>query len=186
MKAALILLTGTISGAVAGAGAMLLAFPFLFPPPVVDEPPPAAAALMERSTVEPDPLLITVSSSEANRIRLGSFDSNSPGRDFLHWADGEVGIYRQGERFVLRLESNFVAGPGPDFYIYLNTRKIGDEDEFKADGERIKLTKLRSFRGGQNYVLPAEVDLAAVQSVTIWCERFSEFIANAVIAQGNA
>ncbi len=130
--------------------------------------------------------LASTGSQASNRIAQGAFDQTSPGRDALHWANGGVGIYRQGDRLVLRLESDFVAGPGPDFYIYLNTHRIGDERDFTRDGERIKLTRLRSFRGGQNYILPAGVDLSRIRSVTIWCERFSEFIANAEIDAGRA
>jgi hypothetical protein len=118
----------------------------------------------------------------SNMIASGKFDETSPGRDPIHWANGSVGIYRQGDQLVLRLENDFVAGPGPNFYIYLNSAKIGDERDFKADKQRIKLTQLRSFKGGQNYILPAGTDLSTIRSVTIWCERFSEFIANATIS----
>lgn len=179
-----LILTALASGAagfIAGAGAMLIAFPFLFPPPPLDEPPPAAASTIQ---VAPTPRLIEASmqGQQAPRVLSGVFDETSPGRDALHWANGGVGIYRQGNRFVLRLESNFVAGAGPDFFLYLNSRKIGDEKDFKADGSRIKLTKLRAFRGGQNYMLPEGIDLSAIRSVTIWCETFSEFIGNAVVS----
>lgn len=180
-------LAGNVTGLVAGAGAMLIAFPFLFPPPALDEPPPGPAGF-SLSAPAATPALIEASTGQqgATRIAAGVFDQTSPGRDALHWANGSVSLFRQGERLILRLDSDFVAGPGPDFWIYLNTRKVGDEAEFKADGGRIKLTKLRSFRGGQNYVLPAGTDLSQLRSVTIWCESFSEFIANAVVAPAQA
>lgn len=179
-KLILTALASAATGFVGGAGAMLIAFPFLFPPPALDEPPPSAVSVGQTQS-EPRLLEASVNAQQAARQFAGSFDQTSPGRDALHWANGGVGIYRQGDRFVLRLESDFVAGPGPDFVLYLNTRKIGDEKDFKADAGRIKLTKLRAFKGGQNYLLPAGIDLSGIRSVTIWCESFSEFIGNAVV-----
>lgn len=173
------LLSGT-AGFAGGAGAMLIAFPFLFPPPPADDPVPTGAAVT-RQADEAQIINASTGATTAARALAGQFDQTSPGRDAVHWANGGVGIYRQGERFILRLESDFVAGPGPDFILYLNTAKIGDEADFKADKGRIKLTKLRAFRGGQNYMLPAGIDLSAIRSVTIWCETFGEFIGNAVV-----
>jgi hypothetical protein len=176
-------LAGNVTGLVAGAGAMLVAFPFLFPPPALDEPPPGQANLtLPAPAATPALIQASAGPQAATRIAAGVFDQTSPGRDALHWANGGVSLFRQGERLILRLESDFVAGPGPDFWIYLNTRAVGDEADFKADRGRTKLTKLRGFKGGQNYTLPAGTDLSRLRSVTIWCESFSEFIANAVIA----
>jgi Electron transfer DM13 len=172
MRTLVAFLAGSVGGVVAGAGAMLIAFPFLFPPAPLNEPPPAAAAIVA-------PGVGASAEQLAQKIAAGTFDKASPGRDALHWADGGASIYRQGGQLILRLEQDFVAGPGPDLHIYLNTRKVGDERDFEADGQRLKLTKLRAFKGGQNYALPPGTDLASFTSVTIWCERFSEFIGNA-------
>ncbi len=124
MKTLIVALSAGIAGLVAGAGAMLVAFPFLFPPPAADDPLPAPAAFVEKAAAEAGP---------ANRVARAAFAEDSPGRDALHWANGHVGVYRSGERLVLRLESDFVAGPGPNFIIYLNTRPVGDESDFLAD-----------------------------------------------------
>ncbi len=175
MKTLIVALSAGIAGLVAGAGAMLVAFPFLFPPPAADDPLPAPAAFVEKAAAEAGP---------ANRIARAAFAEDSPGRDALHWANGHVGVYRSGERLVLRLESDFVAGPGPNFIIYLNTRAVGDEEDFLADAGRRQVAGLRAFRGAQNYTLPAGVDLSRFRSVTIWCERFSEFIASADLPKG--
>jgi hypothetical protein len=162
------------TGFVAGAGAMLVAFPFLFPPPPADDPLPGTASFMH----------VSAQAGPANRLAQGTFATDSPGRDALHWANGQVGIYRTGERTVLRLENDFVAGPGPNFIVYLNTKPVGDEKDFLSDPGRRQVAGLRAFRGAQNYILPQGLDLSQFRSVTIWCERFSEFIASADLPKG--
>lgn len=175
IKTFLFALSAGFAGFVAGAGAMLIAFPFLFPPPVADDPLPEPASHVE---------MVSAAGGPSNRIARGSFAEDSPGRDPVHWANGDVGVYRSGGRIVLRLESNFVAGPGPNFIVYLNTRPVGDEKDFFADPGRTQVAGLRAFRGAQNYTLPAGLDLSQFRSVTIWCERFSEFIASAELPPG--
>ena len=46
---------------------------------------------------------------------------------------------------------------------------------------RKKIAPLKSFTGGQNYVLPANVDISTFQTVTIWCESFSVNIGSAAL-----
>ncbi len=180
MKIVLTALVSATAGFVAGAGAMLIAFPFLFPPPPANDPLPASIFLQQAAPI----VKASSAAGPANRLTQGRFSSESPGRDALHWADGQVGIYRSGDRAVLRLEGDFAAGPGPSLVIYLNTKAVGDEADFLGDVDRRQVAALRSFKGAQNYVLPAGIDLTRFQSVTIWCERFSQFIGNAELPKG--
>lgn len=164
MRAGLIFIVGAIAGLIAGAGGMLIAFPFLFPLPVVNEKAPTSAA---GSTVE----------------TLGSFrfDETAPGRDSVHWANGSGSVLRFGPMTIVRLEDDFVAGPGPNYWLYLNTTPVGDEETFLADGKRLKIAPLKSFERGQNYVLPEGVSLPDYATLTIWCESFSAYIASATL-----
>ena len=41
------------------------------------------------------------------------------------------------------------------------------------DGEYVDLGSLKGNKGSQNYAIPADVDLADLTSVAIWCDRFS-------------
>ena len=43
----------------------------------------------------------------------------------------------------------------------------------------LDLGRLRSFKGSQRYTIPANVNLSEIQSVVIWCERFSVLISPA-------
>lgn len=45
----------------------------------------------------------------------------------------------------------------------------------------MRLAKLKSFKGAQNYTLPAGIDLAKFHTVTIWCESFGTYIGSAVL-----
>lgn len=154
---------GLIVGLMVGAGGMLVAFPFLFPPPVVAEGAP------------------TGGSGEGGLQLVGTFgfDEMAPGRDAIHWANGTGGVYRDGEMTVLRFDDDFAAGPGPAYWVYLNTTPVGEEDDFLADAGRVKVMPLKSFTGGQNYVLPVDVRVEDFQTVTIWCEAFDAYIGSA-------
>jgi hypothetical protein len=149
---------GTV-GLFAGLAIMLVAFPFLFPPPVVDEPAPAASGASLPFT----------------------FDVHAPGRDLVHWADGSGSVIRTQAGWVLRINGDFRAGPGPNYWIYLNTVPVGEEGAFRQDQQRVRIAALKSFRGGQNYSLPSELDPARFHTVTIWCESFGVYIGSAAL-----
>lgn len=159
MRPLLAFILGGILGVIAGAGGMLIAFPFIFPPPVVAEKPPSATTV--------------------SRIGTFQFDENAPGRDLIHWANGSGGIYKADRMIVIRFDDNFRAGPGPNYWVYLNTVPVGEAQAFRSDAGRVKLAPLKSFSGGQNYTVPDDVAIGKFQTVTIWCESFSVYIGSA-------
>jgi hypothetical protein len=138
MSRALIFIVGLITGSIVGAGGMLLAFPFLFPPPVVAEKAPDSQA------------------EDGSVANLGTFrfDETAPGRDAIHWANGTGGLYRSNGMTILRFDDTFETGPGPDYWIYLNTLPVGEKEAFRSDASKIRLARLKSFQSGQNYTLP--------------------------------
>ncbi len=155
---------GGLLGTAAGSVGMLIAFPYLFPPaPASDAAPSAAAA--------------------AAAFR---FDEMAPGRDAVHWANGSGRLLKTEAGWVLRLEADFKSGPGPNYWIYFNTRPVGRASEFTADAGRTRLAKLRSFEGAQNYPLPTDVDPAKFHTVTVWCESFSQYIGSGALERGTA
>jgi hypothetical protein len=169
LKSSLIALTSLVFGVAIGAMAMLIAFPFLFPPPAANDAPPMAAQSQGAGS-QP--------ASAALRFR---FDESAPGRDPIHWANGTGSFMQTEQGWVLRLNGDFKAGPGPNFWLYLNTRTVGEESAFKADAGRVKLAHLRSFEGAQNYLLPAGVDPSQFHTLTIWCESFGVYIASGAL-----
>ena len=182
------LAAGGTLGLTLGAGAMLVAFPFLFPPTTLDEPAPQVAPASLQSPLSSvasaavtAPMTAVQARAPAQHERAFQFDETAPGRDPIHWANGSGRLLHTADGWVLRLESNFEAGPGPNFWLYLNTRGVGDERDFRADGGRVKLTQLRSFRGAQNYRLPADFDPSRWHTVTIWCETFGVYIGSGAL-----
>jgi hypothetical protein len=178
MKLVLIFACGAVLGSLAGAAAMLVAFPFLFPPPPAADPLPLAAG---QAVVQSAPKAAASLATPATFV----FDETAPGRDSIHWANGTGRILDTGGGLVLRLDETFVAGPGPAFWVYLNTQAVGDRADFNADAGRIKLAPLRSFSGAQNYALPEGLDLDTVHTVTIWCERFGVYIGSAELVRAD-
>jgi electron transfer DM13 len=160
---ALAFLAGGVLGVVAGAGGMLIAFPFLFPPPVVAERAPDGAATAQVGTFQ--------------------FDEQARGRDLVHWANGSGAVYRVDGKTVIHLGDDFKAGPGPNYWVYLNTGPVTDTASFKADKGRVRIAQIKSFTGGQSYVLPAGVEIGRFHTVSIWCESFSVYIGSAVLPQ---
>lgn len=157
-KALLFFVLGGALGAVAGAGGMLIAFPFFFPPPQVNETARAGLELLGETR----------------------FREDSDGQDAGHWGRGGVRFYRDEDGSVLaELQEDFEVGPGPNFWLYLNGREgVEDEEDFFADEDRIKTHKLKSFGGSQVYKLDAD-DFEDARALTIWCESFNQYIASA-------
>ena len=155
-------LVGGVLGLVAGAGGMLVAFPFLFPPPEVNETVAAMAGRDVTALVE-------------TRFREGV-----AGQDAAHWGRGGVRTYHGDDDTVLiELQPDFEVGPGPNFWVYLNTRGgVDDEAGFEADDGRRRIAKLKSFTGSQVYAVVSE-DFEDARAVTIWCESFGQYIASA-------
>lgn len=72
---------------------------------------------------------------------------------------------------IVRL-ADFATTSGPDLHVWLSTETAGGNWFKYADDRRIELGELKANNGNQNYVIPADADLAGIQSVVIWCKRF--------------
>ncbi len=140
----------------------MLLFPFLFPPAEVNE------------------TVATYAGREVPAIIETRFREGVSGQDFAHWGRGGVRVYRGIDGGALiELQPDFEVGPGPNFWVYLNTRGgIDDEAHFEADGERRRIAKLKSFTGSQVYAVEEEA-FANTGALTIWCESFGQYIASA-------
>jgi hypothetical protein len=72
---------------------------------------------------------------------------------------------------ILRL-TQFDTSNGPDLQLYLvAANDTMDSDAVKKAGF-VTLGALKGNQGDQNYEIPADVDLAKYQSITVWCRRF--------------
>lgn len=155
MRAAFIgVLLGAVLGAAGGFAGGLFAFPFLFPPVPVQE---------------------TVSEAETGpALATGSFVHADPS-DRIHWGAGTVTVYDG----LVHLGEDFEVGPGPKYHVYLVPQRGIDPDTRVEETMFVDLGRLKAFVGGQNYGVPAGVDLKDFGSVVIWCEQFNALISPA-------
>ncbi|MDX3655900.1 DM13 domain-containing protein [Streptomyces sp. ID05-26A] len=71
---------------------------------------------------------------------------------------------------------------GPDLYVYLSPHVSSSSEKTFGEGFT-SLGKLKGNRGDQVYEIPAGVDVSAIRSVVIWCQRFSAGFAVAPLEQ---
>jgi hypothetical protein len=99
--------------------------------------------------------------------------------EFISHEHGTAGTVRvlelpDGSR-VLRIE-DLDTDNGPDLKVWLTDAPVIDGPDgwfVFDDGEYVDLGSLKGNKGSQNYAIPADVDLADLTSVAIWCDRFS-------------
>jgi hypothetical protein len=93
-------------------------------------------------------------------------------RSGAHETAGQAAVYDLGDgRRMLRLTSLHTSN-GPDVHVYLVAAPNVTGDDVVKRAAVVDLGTMKGNRGNQNYVLPADTDLAKYQSVSIWCERF--------------
>lgn len=107
----------------------------------------------------------------AERTRyIGEFRRDLPGSDLLHWGEGVVTVGPQTVTLMGRL------APGPDYKLYLSPEFVQTKAEFER--MRPRMRRIGDVRTFQNFSveLPPDIDLAAYNTVVVWCEAFSMFI----------
>ena len=110
------------------------------------------------------------SQSEPTTLATGEFISHE------HGTAGTVRILElpDGSR-VLRIE-DLDTDNGPDLKVWLTDAPVIDGPDgwfVFDDGQYADLGSLKGNKGSQNYAIPADVDLAELTSLTIWCDRFN-------------
>ena len=76
-----------------------------------------------------------------------------------------------GSRFV-RLQ-DLDTSDGPDLRVYLTDQPVSDDWGVWDDGRYVDLGALKGNVGDSNYRIPGDADLAAFQTVVVWCRRFT-------------
>ena len=108
--------------------------------------------------------------------RHGTFDEDADGQDAVHWAEGSVRqVWKDTTRYV-QLERDFESGPAPDAHVFVSASyDIDNEDDFNSTVQ-IDLGPLKLGKGASYYELPKGM---IINSVTIWCLQFGEYIGSA-------
>ena len=113
---------------------------------------------------------------EGKTVAHGMFRDKDRGQDSFHRGSGQVYIVETDQGKFVQLAPNFDSTPGPDYHVYVSKdRNVDHEDRFDLK-KQTELGKLSKGSGASFYRLPEGVD---VNSVTIWCKAFGEFITSA-------
>lgn len=131
----------------------------------------AAAANLERPVDEsmPDPTGSAGSQVQPQAGLTGAFRD----ADSFHKGSGTATVYDLGADagHILRLE-DFRVTNGPDLRVLLANAPNPESHSDLDDAGYVELGKLKGNVGSQNYDIPANVSLADVQSVVIYCNPF--------------
>lgn len=143
---------------------------------IAQTPEPMVAQPSDMMTEEPTEAMVAQPTQPANEpklLRSGEF------HPVEHEGTGTASIYElpDGKR-VLRLE-HFEVLNGPDLYVWLSAASDANNAQTILDSQYVELGRLKGNQGNQNYELPADLDVDAFNSVTIWCRRFSVNFATA-------
>lgn len=86
---------------------------------------------------------------------------------------GDWQVLQQNGQTILRLSDDFKTKKGPDLKIFLSPKSVAAVNGKTATQGSVLVSVLNSNKGGQDYVIPAGVNLANFSSVLIHCEEFS-------------
>jgi hypothetical protein len=89
-----------------------------------------------------------------------------------HNTSGDVRIVRQPDGSHQLELVNLATSEGPDVQIRLSDQDLKGPGVF-TEGKWFDIGRLKGNKGNQVYVIPSEVDVSTVRSVSIWCKRFS-------------
>jgi hypothetical protein len=103
-------------------------------------------------------------------VRRGAFISHE------HDTSGQARVVRKADgSHVLELVGLDTSN-GPDLRVWLSDQPVrpgsGGWHVFD-DGMWVELGRLKGNQGDQAYPIPAGTDLDRLESVTVWCKRFS-------------
>lgn len=131
----------------------------------------SAAVATDTNMTEPMP-----DSASPSVLSKGSFVRI----DAIHAAEGTATIYQlaDGSR-VLRFE-DFRATNGPDLHVFLST-VAAPKNHDELGTVYTELGNLKGNVGNQNYAIPAEVDLATIKSIVIYCKPFQVVFSHATL-----
>lgn len=110
-----------------------------------------------------------------NPIRMGKFVTVKQEKQ----TTGQVKIVTANGKRYLELSSDFTTAKGPDVQVILHRNsQIGVNPK---QNEYFNVAMLKSFQGGQRYLIPDYVNIDEFKSVGIWCREFNVTFAFATL-----
>ncbi|WP_316575735.1 DM13 domain-containing protein [Nocardia canadensis] len=122
--------------------------------------------LFTTTTVDEAPVTAT-GGAPLSVIASGEFLSHE------HETTGSAQLQRSPDGTLVLRITDLRTSDGPALHVWLTDQPvIGDDWHNFDDGTHLDLGALKGNEGSQNYTLPADTDLSAIRSVSIWCARF--------------
>lgn len=73
----------------------------------------------------------------------------------------------------LVFSDDFKTKNGPDLKVYISKRSVEDLTSKDVGETAVRISVLKSNKGGQSYIIPAEINLDEYESVIIHCEAYT-------------
>lgn len=131
-------------------------------------PTPQTSIALQTSTAPQAPA--ATPSSGPVLVRRGNFISHE------HQTSGTARVVRNPDGSH-RLELvDLDTSNGPDLRVWLSDQPVRDGTKgwrVFDDGQWVELGRLKGNKGNQAYAVPAGTDLDRLDSISIWCKRFS-------------
>ncbi|MEM9879057.1 MAG: DM13 domain-containing protein [Pseudomonadota bacterium] len=86
---------------------------------------------------------------------------------------GSYDIVQRGDKTFVVFSEDFKAKRGPDLKVFLSPTNVRSATGRNAVIGSVKLGKLQTNRGVQEYEIPAGIDVADYESVLVHCEAYS-------------
>ncbi|MEL6244921.1 MAG: DM13 domain-containing protein [Pseudomonadota bacterium] len=131
-----------------------------------------AAAAIALVSISP---VATTASAQATAATVQSA-AELPSGDFVRKQKRLKGgwhVEQRGEQTVIVFEDDFRAAGGPDLKVFLSPQTVSDVNGKTAVNGSVLLGELTATKGGQEYIVPAGVNLADFESVLVHCEAYS-------------
>ncbi len=86
---------------------------------------------------------------------------------------GAWSVEQRGEKTFIVFADDFRAAKGPDLKIFLSPQSVSDVTGKTAIDGALNIGELKATKGGQEYEVPAGIDLSDYSSVLVHCEAYS-------------
>ena len=123
-------------------------------------------------------MLTTVPTVEAGVVDSGAWKK----KQYKIKGDWELDV--SGDQTIIRFHNNFKTKKGPDLKVFLSKKSIKDVTGRNATQDAVLVAVLKSNKGAQEYVLPANININDYDSLLIHCEAFSVLWGGANFAHG--
>lgn len=110
----------------------------------------------------------TVAVAMVDTAQTGSFEKSSFN------IKGDWKIVKENGQTIFRVSEDFKTKNGPDLKLFLSPKTVENATGSTATQDAVRLGVLKSNKGGQDYIIPANVDLSQFGSILIHCEAFSK------------